>query len=96
MFGKVVCLSIFNIAVILYYVCRFDVMNSKSYADQANKLKCPLGQHWQIQEEALIAMLNLMQSMVRRAIYLFMGFSTDWPYFGVKLSCVCLLCLINE
>ena len=43
--------------------CRFDVMNSKSYSDQANQYKCPLGRHWQIQLEALVAMLHLMESM---------------------------------
>ena len=43
--------------------CRFDVMNSKSYANQINKYKCPLGRHWQIQQEALVAMLHLMESM---------------------------------
>ena len=50
--------------------CRFDVMNSKSYANQANQYKCPLGRHWQIQEQALIAMLNLMENMVRHALHL--------------------------
>ena len=54
-------------------------MNSKSYADQANQYKCPLGRHWQIQEQALIAMLNLMENMVRHALHLLIGyFSLLW------------------
>ena len=63
---------VIDIAVICY--CRFDVMNSKSYSDQANQYKCPLGRHWQIQEQALIAMLNLMENMVRHALHLLIGY----------------------
>ena len=61
-------------------------MNSKSYSDQANQYKCPLGRHWQIQEGALIAMLNLMENMVRHALHLLIGYFFHTSGRGGKVS----------
>ena len=63
-------------------------MNSKSYSDQANQYKCPLGRHWQIQEQALIAMLNLMENMVRHALHLLIGYFSTLLGGGVVSKCV--------
>ena len=68
--------------------CRFDVMNSKSYSDQINQYKCPLGRHWQIQEQALIAMLNLMENMVRHALHLLIGYFFHTSGRGKVSKCV--------
>ena len=46
----------------------FDTMNSKSSGlEQANKYRSPLGTQWEHQEQAMLAMLKLMESMVSRA-----------------------------
>ena len=48
----------------------FDCMNSKSQGlEQANKYRSPLGTQWEHQEQAMLAMLKLMESMVRHALY---------------------------
>ena len=48
----------------------FDCMNSKSSGlEQANKYRSPLGTQWEHQEQAMLAMLKLMESMVRHALY---------------------------
>ena len=48
----------------------FDCMNSKSSGlEQANKFRSPLGTQWEHQEQAMLAMLKLMESMVRHALY---------------------------
>ena len=45
-------------------------MNSKSQGlEQANKYRSPLGTQWEHQEQAMLAMLKLMESMVRHALY---------------------------
>ena len=64
-------------------------MNSKSYADQANQYKCPLGRHWQIQEQALIAMLNLMENMVRHALHLLIGYFSHFWEGGRSANQMC-------
>ena len=49
----------------------FDCMNSKSSGlEQANKFRSPLGTQWEHQEQAMLAMLKLMESMVRHGLYL--------------------------
>ena len=49
----------------------FDCMNSKSQGlEQANKYRSPLGTQWEHQEQAMLAMLKLMESMVRHELYL--------------------------
>ena len=48
----------------------FDCMNSKSSGlEQANKFRSPLGTQWEHQEQAMLDMLKLMESMVRHALY---------------------------
>ena len=49
----------------------FDCMNSKAKGlEQANKFRSPLGTQWEHQEQAMLAMLKLMESMVRCKFYL--------------------------